>query len=149
MSKAKNGARPTKEAVITVRMTAELVGALDKHCAETGESRVEAIREMIRLTKPSDTAAAKPPVVKVNVDQDKLDDVAAALRKVAETHSERTRQLQRIGNNWNQLVRLANAGHPVPEEALQGVERVLGRMLGLMEKDAQKAAGIQEAMPWV
>ncbi|WP_417219575.1 plasmid mobilization relaxosome protein MobC [Arthrobacter sp.] len=83
--------------------------------------------------------AVRGPVI-VEVDEGVLADVRNTLREVAERYTRQAFLLQKIGNNWNQIAKVANSGAQVDADAMRGVERALELVARVMDRDAQRDA---------
>jgi len=146
-------ARPVKDVVVTVRMTAADADDLAFVAAEIGAtSGPGTVRELIRLVaalqrdEPHQSAKAQPPVAVV--DEALLTEVRDAVRAVTTSYNERTRELHFIGHNWNQIARVANATGKVDTDALLGVERALVEIRKQMTADAERDAKVLAVLPF-
>ena len=143
----RSSARPVKDVVVTVRMTADDADDLAFVQAELGAaSGPDAIREVIRLVaalqrgESHQSAKAQRPAAVV--DEVLLTEVRDAVREVTTSYNERTRELHFIGHNWNQLAKVANATGKVDTDALRGVERALIEIRRQMMADAERDAKV-------
>lgn len=141
----RSSARPVKDVVVTVRMTADDDADLSFVQAELGAaSGPDAIREVIRLVaalqrdEPHQTAKAQRPVAVAN--EALLAEVRDAVREVTTSYNERTRELHLIGHNWNQIAKVANATGKLDADAIRGVERALVDIRMQMAADAKRDA---------
>ena len=151
----RSSARPVKDVVVTVRMTTVDADDLAFVQAELGAaSGPDAIREVIRVVaalQRGDTyrsAKAQQRLLGPTVSDAMLAEVRDALRGATDGYGARARQFQAIGNNVNQMAKLANSGESVDASALQGVERALERIEALMKHDAKRDAKVQELLSW-
>lgn len=142
--------------VVAVRLSAEELAALDVLREQLGGSRSDALRAAVGAVHE---ALASGSVDKVDAVLEKrlaqrrraalhenpeaLVQLQEALRDVSKRYAEQAFQLQRIGNNWNQIVKLANSGEAVPADAVHRVGRVLEELLRTMKRDAQRDAALQ------
>lgn len=154
---------PGKREVVAVRLSTAELADLDAVREQLGGSRSDALRaSVVSVARAFDSGsvdkienhlaravAAKRPRV-VAVDADLLAGVRDALSKVSERYAQQSFQLQRIGNNWNQIVKVVNAGGDVDADAIRGVERALDRLGDVMgraaERDADIATKLREAL---
>lgn len=153
-------AGPTE--VVSVRMHRGGMAALSLVQRQLGGSKSDVLRQAVEIVAAvlADSAsidaaakslpkllAARRPVVS-EVEEGVLVDVRDMLRAVAEQYSRQAFQFQKIGNNWNQITKVANSGAPVDADAMRGVARALERVAQAMERDAQRdaklAAKLQE-----
>ena len=149
----RSSARPVKDVVVTVRMTADDADALAFVQAELGAaSGPDAIREVIRLVaalqrdETHQSAKAQRPVAAV--DEALLEEVRDAVRQVTTSYNERTRELHFIGHNWNQIAKVANATGKVDTDAIRGVERALVDIRMQMAADAERDAKLMAVLPF-
>ncbi|TFB59931.1 plasmid mobilization relaxosome protein MobC [Cryobacterium sp. Sr3] len=149
----RSSARPVKDVVVTVRMTADDADDLAFVQAELGAaSGPDAIREVIRLVaslqrdETHQSAKAQRPVAAV--DEALLAEVRDAVRGVTTSYNERTRELHFIGHNWNQIAKVANAMGKVDTDAIRGVERALVDIRMQMTADAERDAKLLAVLPF-
>ena len=149
----RSSARPVKDVVVTVRMTADDADDLAFVQAELGAaSGPDAVRESIRhiaATLRDETyrsAKAQRPVVAI--DEALIAEARDAVREVTTSYNERTRELHFIGHNWNQLAKVANATGKVDTDALLGVERALVEIRRQMTADAERDAKLLAVLPF-
>ncbi|WP_146238791.1 plasmid mobilization relaxosome protein MobC [Arthrobacter livingstonensis] len=143
---------PGASEVVTVRMHRDGIAALTEVQRLLGGSRSDGVRQAVQIVAEalSDASsinaaqksltqrlAARRPVV-VKADESVLTDVRDMFREVAERYSRQALLFQKIGNNWNQIVKVANSGGLVDADALRGVERALDRIALVMERDAKR-----------
>ena len=64
------------------------------------------------------------------------------MRELAERYSQQSFQFQKIGNNWNQVTKLAHVGEHVDRDAVLGVGRALNHLAVVMERDAKRDANL-------
>lgn len=150
-SAAATGARE----VVAVRLSTDELAALDVLREQLGGSRSDALRAAVvavaetlssgridtldkRLAK---AVAVRQPRV-VNANDAVLVELRDAMRELAERYSQQSFQFQKIGNNWNQITKLAHAGERVDADAVLGVGRSLDRLADAMERDAKRDARI-------
>ena len=150
-SAAATGARE----VVAVRLSTDELAALDVLRQQLGGSRSDALRAAVvavaetlssgridtldkRLAK---AVAVRQPRV-VNANDTVLEELRDAMRELAERYSAQSFQFQKIGNNWNQITKLAHAGERVDADAVLGVGRSLDRLADAMEADAKRDARI-------
>lgn len=150
-SAAATGARE----VVAVRLSTDELAALDVLREQLGGSRSDALRAAVvavaetlssgrigtldkRLAK---AVAVRQPRV-VNANDTVLGELRDAMRELAERYSAQSFQFQKIGNNWNQITKLAHAGERVDADAVLGVGRSLDRLNDAMETDAKRDARI-------
>ena len=150
-SAAATGARE----VVAVRLSTDELAALDVLREQLGGSRSDALRAAVvavaetlssgridtldkRLAK---AVAVRQPRV-VNANDAVLEELRDAMRELAERYSQQSFQFQKIGNNWNQITKLAHAGERVDADAVLGVGRSLDRLADAMERDAKRDARI-------
>lgn len=150
----RSSARPVKDVVVTVRMTADDADDLAFIQAELGAaSGPDAIREAVRhiavtlRDAPYQFAMAQRPVA--DVDEALLTEVRDAVREVTKSYNERTREIHFIGHNWNQLVKVANATGRVDTDAIRGVERALTDIRWQMMTDAERDAKALKVLPFL
>ncbi|TFC32903.1 plasmid mobilization relaxosome protein MobC [Cryobacterium sp. MDB1-18-2] len=141
----RSSARPVKDVVVTVRMTTEDADALAFVQAEFGAtSGPDALREGIKLVaallRGEDYRSAKAQRPVVDIDEALLTEVRDAVREVTTSYNKRTRELQFIGHNWNQIAKVANATGAVDTDAILGVERALEGIRRQMTADAERDA---------
>jgi len=143
----RSSARPVKDVVVTVRMTADDAHDLALVQAELGAaSGPDAVRSVIRLVaalqrdETHQSAKTQRPVAAV--DEALLAEVRDAVREVTTSYNERTRELHFIGHNWNQIAKVANATGKVNADALLGVERALVEIRRQMTADAERDAKV-------
>lgn len=146
------GARAThvaagKRTVVAVRLSDDALAALDEVREQLGGSRSDALRASVeavhealasgrvdRLDKTlAKSVAARRPVVR-GADEALIAEQNEASREVAERYSDAAFQLQKIGNNWNQLVKLAHVGERVDADAMDHVARALERLARALEE---------------
>ncbi|TJY67337.1 MobC family plasmid mobilization relaxosome protein [Arthrobacter sp. CAU 1506] len=147
---------PGASEVVTVRMHRDGIAALTEVQRHLGGSRSDGVREAVQIVAEalSDAAsidaaekslvkrlAARRPIV-VEADESVLADVREALREVADRYSRQAFLFQKLGNNWNQIAKVANSGGRVDPDALRGVERALDRLASVMERDAKRDATV-------
>lgn len=150
----RSSARPVKDVVVTVRMTADDADALAFLQAELGAaSGPDAVREAIRhvaaLLRSETYRSGKVQRPVVNVDEALLADIRDALRDVTRSYNERTREVHFVGHNWNQLAKVANATGTVDTDALRGVERALVEIRKQMRADAERDAKSLEVLAFL
>jgi len=154
---------PTKREVVAVRLSAAELADLDAVREQLGGSRSDALRaSVVSVARAFDSGsidkienhlaravAAKRPRL-IAVDADLLAGVRDALSKVSDRYAQQSFQLQRIGNNWGQIMKVVNAGGDVDADAIRGVERALNRIGDVMgraaERDADIATKLREAL---
>lgn len=74
---------------------------------------------------------------------DLVAEATAAARDLAAQYSRRSREIYAIGNNLNQIARLANAqGHPPTLEVLAGIESQLALIRRQLNADAKRDQGL-------
>ncbi|WP_197277853.1 hypothetical protein [Arthrobacter alpinus] len=142
--------------VVTVRMHRDGIAALTEVQRQLGGSRSDGVRQAVQIVADalsdatsinaaqkslSKRIAARRPVV-VKADESVLADLRDSLREVAERYSRQAFLFQKIGNNWNQIVMVANSGGRVDADAIRGVERALDRLAVVMERDAKRDATV-------
>lgn len=147
---------PGASEVVTVRMHRDGIAALTEVQRQLGGSRSDGVRHAVQIVADalsdatsinaaqkslSKRIAARRPVV-VRADDSVLADVREALREVAERYSRQAFLFQKIGNNWNQIVKVANSGGLVDTNAIRGVERALDQLAVVMERDAKRDATV-------
>lgn len=141
----RSSARPVKDVVVTVRMTADDADALAFLQAELGAaSAPDAVREAIRhitaLLRSETYRSGKVQRPVVNADEALLAEIREALRDVTKSYNERTREVHFVGHNFNQVTKVANATGGVDTDALRGVERALVEIRRQMTADAERDA---------
>ena len=149
----RSSARPVKDVVVTVRMTAVDADDLAFVQAELGAvSAPDAIREVIRvvaaLQRDETHQSAKAQRTVDAVDEALLAEVRDAVREVTTSYNERTRELHFIGHNWNQLAKVANATGNVDTDALLGVERALVEIRRQVTADAERDEKVLAVLPF-
>ncbi|MGW6174339.1 plasmid mobilization relaxosome protein MobC [Arthrobacter sp. NPDC055138] len=147
---------PGASEVVTVRMHRDGIAALTEVQRHLGGSRSDGVRQAVHIVAEalSDAAsidaaekslakrlAARRPIV-VEADESVLADVRKALQEVADRYSRQAFLFQKLGNNWNQIAKVANSGGRVDPDALRGVERALDRLASVMERDAKRDATV-------
>lgn len=150
-SAAATGARE----VVAVRLSTEELAALDVLREQLGGSRSDALRAAVVAVAETlssgridtlDKRLAKAVAVRqpriVNANDTVLEELRDAMRELAERYSQQSFQFQKIGNNWNQITKLAHAGERVDADAVLGVGRSLDRLADAMEADAKRDARI-------
>jgi nucleoside phosphorylase len=147
----RSSARPVKDVVVTVRMTAEDADALAFLQAELGAASApdaarEAIRHITALLRSETYRSGKVQRPVVNADEALLAEIRDALRDVTKSYNERTREVHYVGHNWNQLAKVANATGTVDTDALRGVERALIEIRKQMGADAECDAKALEVL---
>ena len=152
---ARSAAATGARAVVAVRLSTDELAALDVLREQLGGSRSDALRAAVvavaetlssgridtldkRLAK---AVAVRQPRV-VNANDTVLAELRDAMRELAERYSQQSFQFQKIGNNWNQITKLAHAGERVDADAVLGVGRSLDRLADAMERDAKRDARI-------
>lgn len=152
-SAATSGARE----VVAVRLSSDELAALDAVCEQLGgSSRSDALRAAVTsvhealasgsVDKIDDVLAKRMShrrSVALHEDPEALVALRESLQEVAKRYAEQAFQLQRIGNNFNQIVKLANSGEAVPVDAVNRVGRVLEELLREMKRDARRDAAVQ------
>ncbi|MGG5753820.1 MobC family plasmid mobilization relaxosome protein [Zafaria sp. Z1313] len=78
----------------------------------------------------------------VEVDGGAVAELKEGLQKVAERYTRQAFQLQKIGNNVNQIAKVANARGEVDADAVRSVERAIDRLSGAMEQDAKRDSAV-------
>ena len=146
--------RHTKDKVVTVRMTTDDAGDLAYVREQLGSgSGPEAVRETVRIAaavlrgEQYQASRTRHDALRVDVPEEVMVSVRGALQANADSHSDVAFQFQKIGNNVNQLARVANAGDRVPAEALAGVQRALERIEYRLNRDAHRD-GDRAAKMW-
>ncbi|MDH6238200.1 hypothetical protein [Cryobacterium sp. CG_9.6] len=149
----RSSARPVKDVVVTVRMTAD--DAVDLAFVQTelgAASGPDAVREVIRLVaalqRDESHQSAKAQRPAAVVDEVLLTEVRDAVREVTTSYNERTRELHFIGHNWNQITKVANATGKVDTDAIRGVERALVDIRMQMAADAERDAKLMAVLPF-
>lgn len=150
-SAAATGARE----VVAVRLSTDELAALDVLREQLGGSRSDALRAAVVAVAETlssgridtlDKRLAKAVAVRqpriVNANDAVLVELRDAMRELAERYSAQSFQFQKIGNNWNQITKLAHAGERVDADAVLGVGRSLDRLADAMERDAKRDARI-------
>lgn len=150
-SAAATGARE----VVAVRLSTDELAALDVLRQQLGGSRSDALRAAVVAVAETlssgridtlDKRLAKAVAVRqpriVNANDAVLVELRDAMRELAERYSAQSFQFQKIGNNWNQITKLAHAGERVDADAVLGVGRSLDRLADAMERDAKRDARI-------
>lgn len=150
-SAAATGARE----VVAVRLSTDELAALDVLREQLGGSRSDALRAAVVAVAETlssgridtlDKRLAKAVAVRqpriVNANDTVLEELRDAMRELAERYSQQSFQFQKIGNNWNQITKLAHAGERVDADAVLGVGRSLDRLADAMEADAKRDARI-------
>lgn len=147
---------PGASEVVAVRMHSDALTALTEVQRHLGGSRSDAVRQAVEIVAEalSDSSsidvaessltkrlAAQRPVI-IKADEIVLSDVRDGLRDVADRYSQQAFQFQKIGNNWNQIAKVANSGGGVDADALRGVQRALDRLAWEMARDAKRDAKI-------
>lgn len=142
--------------IVTVRMRKDETDALAEVQRQLGGSRSDAVRQAVQIVagaladapsiKATDRAlrkrlTARVPV-EVNADPTALEGIRDGLREVAERYSAQTFEFQKIGNDWNWIVRIAEADGTVDPDALAAIRRALERLASAMERDAKRDAGL-------
>lgn len=135
-------------------MRQEELTALNEVRRHLGGSRSDAVRQAVEIVAAalSDSAsleavertlgkrlASRRPVT-IEVDPDLANEVREALDSVARRYADQTLELQKIGNDWSLLVKIASAGVAVNTDALRGIERQLTEMSATMSRQAQSDA---------
>ena len=148
----RSSARPVKDVVVTVRMTADDADDLAFVQAELGAaSGPDAIREVIKhvaaLQRDESYQSAKAQCPAVDIDEALLMEFRDAFREVTKSYNERTREIHFIGHNWNQIVKVANATGKVDTDAIRGVERALIDIRWQMMTDAERDAKALKVLP--
>lgn len=151
-SAATSGARE----VVAVRLSASEIAALDAVREQLGGSRSDALRAAVTSVHEAlasgsvdkvDAVLAKRMArrrtVALHEDPETLVELRDSLQEVAKRYAEQAFQLQRIGNNFNQIVRLANSGEAVPADAVHRVGRALEELLREMRRDARRDSAVQ------
>lgn len=78
-----------------------------------------------------------------NLDNSEIVDLIAAVDNMAEAYRERTREINYIGGNLNQLTKLAHTGRRIDTDALAGLERELREIRKQLVKDGERDARIR------
>lgn len=151
-SAATSGARE----VVAVRLSSSELAALDEVREQLGGSRSDALRASVTsvhealasgsVDKVDDVLAKRMShrrSVALHEDSEALVALRESLQEVAKRYAEQSFQLQRIGNNFNQIVKLANSGEAVPADAVNRVGRALEDLLREMRRDARRDAAVQ------
>ena len=149
----RSSARPVKDVVVTVRMTADDAADLAFVQAELGAvSGPDAIREVIRhvaaLQRDEVYQSAKAQRPTAEIDEALLSEFRDALREVTKSYNARTREIHFIGHNFNQIVKVANATGQVDTDAIRGVERALTDIRWQMTADAERDAKVLAVLPF-
>lgn len=160
--KARSAVATGKREVVAVRLSPDELAVLDLLREQLSKSstgapltRSDALREAIVTVGEAlsagriatlDTRMAKAIAVRqprvVDADERVLEELRDAMRELAERYSGQAFQFQKIGNNWNQITKLAHAGERVDADAVHGVGRSLDRLADAMERDAKRDARI-------
>lgn len=153
---ARGAATTGAREVVAVRLSAAELAALDVLREQLGGSRSDALRAAVgavhdalqsgsvdRVDAVLEKRLAQRRRAALHEDPAVLGELREALQDVSKRYAEQAFQLQRIGNNWNQIVRLANSGEAVPADAVNRVGRVLEELLRTMKRDAQRDAALQ------
>lgn len=153
---ARSAATSAAREVVAVRLSTEELAALDEVREQLGGSRSDALRASVTsvhealasgsVDKVDDVLAKRMShrrSVALHEDSAALVALRESLQDVSKRYAEQAFQLQRIGNNWNQIVRLANSGEAVPVDAVNRVGRVLEELLKAMQRDAQRDSAVQ------
>lgn len=143
-----------EQTVVAVRMNAGQLAALSEVQRHLGGNRSDAVRSAVESVAQtlSDAAgvetidrvlgnrlASRRPVT-VNVDPAVAHDVRHALDSVARHYAEQAMTLQRVGNDWNLLAKLAASGSPISTDALRAIERRLTEISSTMSRQARSDA---------
>ncbi|GAA4195514.1 hypothetical protein GCM10022219_20670 [Microbacterium oryzae] len=159
--------------LVPVRMRRDELAALDEVQRHLGVNQSDALRRSVLLVAaalaatpsadPAERTLARrlakkltprqPPVVS---DKALLADIRDRLAEVAHRYQQQAFQLQKIGNNWNQIVKVLHAlkntrgmfaGMLAPlESAIHGVDRALIDLESRMTRDAERDAEISEKL---
>lgn len=153
---ARSAATSAAREVVAVRLSTEELAALDEVREQLGGSRSDALRASVTsvhealasgsVDKVDDVLAKRMShrrSVALHEDSAALVALRESLQDVSKRYAEQAFQLQRIGNNWNQIVKLANSGEAVPVDAVNRVGRVLEELLKAMKRDAQRDSSVQ------
>lgn len=147
---------PGASEIVAVRMHSDGLAALAEVQRHLGGNRSEVVRQAVQIVAEALTSsssidaaersltkllAARRPLV-INTDPVALGHLREGLREIADRYSQQTFQFQKIGNNWNQIAKVANSGAGVDADALRGVQRALDRLAWEMERDAKRDAQI-------
>ncbi|WP_404464720.1 ribbon-helix-helix protein, CopG family [Micrococcus antarcticus] len=141
--------------MVSARLNEDHLEAVEVIQRALGVSRSDAIREAVVwladvLSAPTPNDAKKALAARMErmetaepaeskVSDDLAERLVDALNARERAYTDMSHQLQRIGNNWNQMVRLSHAGHPVDADAVtyvgRSLESALGRLDGLTRAD--------------
>lgn len=152
---ARSADSPGKREVVAVRLSTAELADLDAVRGQLGGSRSDALRaSVVSVARAFDSGsidkienhlaravAAKRPRL-IAVDAGLLAGVRDALSKVSDRYAQQSFQLQRIGNNWGQIMKVVNAGGDVDADAIRGVQRALNRLGDVMQRAAERDADI-------
>lgn len=131
-SKKHDFGRSVKSEVVTVRMPPELIEDLAYVKQELGaRSGPEALRMTLEMAAttlrghPYQLPKQQEQATTLDISEETILAAAAIMQDMAQARNKMARQLQAIGHNWNQIVRLGKAGGRIPVEAVEGVQRDL------------------------
>lgn len=122
--------------------------------AETYRKAVEAVAGTLRSAKVAELVEARleRDVAKAQVswqrkardlDESEIVDLIAAVDNLAEAYRERTREINYIGGNLNQLTKLAHMGRHIDTDALEALEFELQKIRKQLVKDGERDARIR------
>lgn len=145
--------------MVTVRLASEHVAALGRVRQQLGGSRSDLIRSAIEvvdeaLASPSlgaveqrlaKAVAARRPTT-VSVDEDVLQVLTGAVTELAAAYRSLAFQEQKIGNNHNQLTKVAHAGRTVDRDAVAAVGRELAELTTAVESQGALVSRVEEAL---
>lgn len=149
--------RSTKETLVSSRLASseaeDLAFVKSKLRISTSS---EAVREVIKLAasalraeKYKDETRAQE-LRTVDLDEDEIAELKKSLDLNAGAYAAAGFQMQKIGNNVNQIAKAANSGDRVPAAALEQVARQLARVENALARnawrDADRSSSLREVL---
>lgn len=145
--------------VVAVRMSPEDLEMLDGLREQLGGSRSDALRSAVQavgdalssgsVSRVEDRlarkVAARRPVV-IQAGDEAMAEVRDALLAVAEGYAARAREVNYIGHNLNQLLKLAHSGIDLDNDSLKSITRALEEIRLVMISDAERDAEALEVL---
>ena len=145
--------------VVAVRMSSEDLEMLDGLREQLGGSRSDALRSAVQavgdafasgsVSRVEDQlarkVAARRPVV-IQAGDEAMAEVRDALLAVADGYAARAREVNYIGHNLNQLLKLAHSDIDLDNDSLKSIARALEAMRRVMISDAERDAEALEVL---
>ncbi|MEU3331321.1 hypothetical protein ACF046_03090 [Glutamicibacter creatinolyticus] len=145
--------------VVAVRMSPEDLEVLDGLREQLGGSRSDALRSAVQavgdafasgsVSRVEDQlarkVAARRPVV-IQAGDEAMAEVRDALLAVADGYAARAREVNYIGHNLNQLLKLAHSGIDLDNDSLKSITRALEEIRLVMISDAERDAEALEVL---